>query len=317
MPIDTTALSTAELRYAVALADHRHFGRAAAACGVTQPSLSSGIAKLERTLRTPVFERAPKSVNVTPLGAEIVAEARRVLDAMDRIGDLAAQGREPLSGPLRLGVIPTMGPYLLPWLFQPLRAAYPRLQLVLREVKTSEMVEELAHNQLDAGILALPLPVTGLSSSPLFEEPFLLVVPRDHALARKKTVTEADLEDQRVLLLDEGHCLRDQALSICRRAGAESGSQDADFRATSIETLRHMVAAGMGSTLLPALAVANDEESRSGVAVRPFQSPRPGRRMTLAWRKTHPRASDHLLLAEFVRKHLPKGVERVPAASKR
>lgn len=313
MPIDITAVSTAELRYAVALADHRHFGRAAAACGVTQPSLSAGIQKLERTLRASVFERAPKSVHVTPLGAEIVAEARRVLDGMDRIAELAAQGREPLSGPLRLGVIPTMGPYLLPWLFQPLRAAYPRLQLVLREVKTSEMVEELAHNQLDAGILALPLPVTGLSSAPLFEEPFFLVTPRDHALAKKKVVVESDLEDERVLLLDEGHCLRDQALSICRRAGAEADGHDADFRATSIETLRHMVAAGMGSTLLPALAIASDEEARSKVAVRPFQSPRPGRRMTLAWRKTHPRASDHVLLAEFVRAHLPKTVERLAA----
>jgi len=231
-----------------------------------------------------------------------------VLDGMDRIADLASQGREPLAGPLRLGVIPTMGPYLLPWLFQPLRAAFPRLQLVLREVKTADMVEELARNQLDCGILALPLPSSGLASSPLFEEPFLFVTSPTHPLAKKSTVEEKDLEDERVLLLDEGHCLRDQALSICRRAGAASESAEGDFRATSIETLRHMVGAGMGSTLLPALSVASDEEARSHVAVRPFKSPRPGRKMVLAWRKTHPRAADHQRLAEFVRNHLPKSV---------
>lgn len=316
MAIDITAVTTAELRYVVALADLRHFGKAAAACSVTQPSLSAGIKKIEGTLKTTIFERSPKSVNVTPLGALIVEEARRVLDGMDRISDLASQSREPLAGPLRLGVIPTMGPYLLPWLFQPLRAAYPRLQLVLREVKTADMVEELAHNQLDCGILALPLPVSGLASSPLFEEPFLFVTSPTHPLAKKATVEEKDLEDERVLLLDEGHCLRDQALSICRRAGAESEGAEGDFRATSIETLRHMVGAGMGSTLLPALAIAPDEESRSHVAVRPFKSPRPGRRMVLAWRKTHPRAADHQRLAEFVRTHLPKSVQALTTAKR-
>lgn len=309
MAIDITAVTMSELRYVVALSDERHFGRAAQACNVAQPTLSAAVKKIETTLKTQIFERSSKSVLVTPLGAEIVAEARRVLDAMDRIGDLASHAREPLAGPLRLGVIPTMGPYLLPWLVPPLRQAYPRLVLVLHEVKTSDMAEALAHNRLDAGILALPLPVTGLSSSALFEEPFLFVTPIGHALSRKAAVTESDLEDERVLLLDEGHCLRDQALAICRKAGADADSSNGNFRATSIETLRHMVGAGMGSTLLPALAIAPDEESRSHVAVRPFVAPKPGRKMVLAWRKTHPRAGDHQKLAEFIRAQAPASVK--------
>jgi LysR family transcriptional regulator, hydrogen peroxide-inducible genes activator len=310
MAIDITAVTLAELRYIVALADQRHFGRAATACSVTQPTLSAQVKKIETTLQAAIFERSSKSVHVTPLGAEIVEEARRVLDAMDKIADLAGRSRETLAGPLRLGVIPTLGPYLLPWLVPPLRAAFPRLQLVLREVKTSDLVEEIAKNQLDCGILAAPLPVSGLSSSPLFEEPFLLVMPRGHALAAKARVRVEDLEGQRVLLLDEGHCLREQALSICQRGGADAAQdvRDGDFRATSIETLRHMVGAGMGLTLLPALALRDDEEKRSNVIVRAFESPAPGRKMVLAWRKTHPRGKDHLRLAEFIRTHVPDAV---------
>lgn len=310
MAIDITAVTLAELRYIVALADHRHFGRAAAACSVTQPTLSAQVKKIETTLQAAIFERSSKSVHVTPLGAEIVEESRRVLDAMDKIADLAGRSRETLAGPLRLGVIPTLGPYLLPWLVPPLHAAFPRLQLVLREVKTSDLVEELAKNQLDCGILAAPLPVSGLSSSPLFEEPFWVVMPRGHALAAKTRVRVEDLEGERVLLLDEGHCLRDQALSICQRGGADAAqdARDGDFRATSIETLRHMVGAGMGLTLLPALALREDEETRSNVVVRAFEAPAPGRKMVLAWRKTHPRAKDHLRLAEFIRANAPKVV---------
>lgn len=316
MPIDITAVTLSELRYLVALADTRHFGRAARASLVTQPTLSAAIKKLETTLRITIFERSTKQVAVTPLGTQIVEEARRVLDAMDRIADLAEHGREPLAGPVRLGVIPTLGPYLLPWLMPPLRAAFPRLQLILREVKTSELVLELQHNRLDVGILALPLPVAGLSSSALFEEPFLFVGASDHPLARSAVVKESELEGERMLLLDEGHCFRDQALSLCRQSGAVTPEEDGDFRATSIETLRHMVGAGMGSTLLPALAIRPDEEKRSQVVVRPFAAPEPGRKLTLAWRKTHPRAADHQALAEFIRAHLPKGVRASKGNSK-
>jgi LysR family hydrogen peroxide-inducible transcriptional activator len=307
-PIDVTAVTLAELRYVVALAEQRHFGRAAAACHVTQPTLSAQVKKLETTLGVRLFERTSKSVHPTTVGAEVVAAARTVLDGMDRIVDLAGRGRAPLSGPLRLGMIPTLGPYLLPRIAPLLARAFPELQLVFRELKTSDLLDEIARHQLDAGILALPVPDHGLQAAPLFDEPFWVVAPADHALARRKAVREADLEGERVLLLDEGHCLRDQALDICRRAGAEP-SPGADFRATSIETLRHMVAAGMGVTLLPALALSPEEEQRAHVAVRPFAGAGPARRMALVWRRTHPRGSDHQRLAAFLRANLPPAVK--------
>jgi LysR family hydrogen peroxide-inducible transcriptional activator len=312
MSIDITNVSLTELRYAVATADARHFGRAAAICHVTQPTLSAQILKLEKTLGVKLFERSSKGVHLTPVGEEIIEQARSVLDATEKIAELVATRREPLSGPLSLGVIPTLAPYLLPWLVPPLRTAYPRLELVFRELKTSAVLDELSQRRLDAGILALPVHGTGLSTSALFEEPFWLLTPRDHPLARKQRLTESDLSGERVLLLDEGHCLREQALAICRDADASVEPVPADFRATSVETLRHMVAAGMGSTLLPALAVGEPERpERNGsrtVAV-PFESPAPARRMALAWRRTHPRAVDLEALAQFIRDHLPAGVQ--------
>jgi LysR family hydrogen peroxide-inducible transcriptional activator len=313
VPVDVTAITLAELRYIVALADHRHFGRAAAACHITQPTLSAALKKVETTLRVKLFERSPRGVSATATGAEVTVAARAVLDAMQRIVDLAGRGREPLSGPIRLGMIPTLGPYLLPRVAPLLAREFPKLSLVFRELKTADLTDEIAHHHLDAGFLALPVPPGPFVVAPIFEEPFLLVAPRRHPLAARKTVAESDLEGQRVLLLDEGHCLRDQALSICQEAGAEA-SDGVDFRATSIETLRHMVAAGMGITLLPRLAVADDEEARSGVAVRPFSGSAPGRRIALVWRKTHPRSADHERLAAYVRAHLPAGVARLEPA---
>ena len=305
--VDVTAITLAELRYVVALADHRHFGRAAASCHITQPTLSAALKKVETTLGVQLFERSPKGVAPTATGAEVAEAARAVLDAMQRIVDLAGRGREPLSGTLRLGMIPTLGPYLLPRVAPLLARAFPKLQLVFRELKTADLVEEIAHHQLDAGILALPVPPGPFAVADVFQEPFLLVAPAKHRLAGRKTVSESELEGERVLLLDEGHCMREQALSICTESGARP-SDGADFRATSIETLRHMVAAGMGITLLPRLAIADDEEARSHVAVRPFAAPAPGRRMALVWRKTHPRGADHERLAEFLRANLPPGV---------
>jgi LysR family hydrogen peroxide-inducible transcriptional activator len=306
-PVDVTAITLAELRYVVALAEHRHFGRAAAACHVTQPTLSAALKKLETTLRVRLFERSPKSVAPTPTGQEVAEAARAVLESLQRIVDLAGRGREPLSGPLRLGMIPTSGPYLLPHVAPRLAQAFPKLALVFRELRTADLVDELVRHQLDAGILALPLPSGPFASAPLFEEPFLLALPARHPLASRPAVEEGDLAGLRVLLLDEGHCLREQALSICRQADARP-SDGLDFRATSIETLRHMVAAGMGVTLLPRLSIAEDEETRSRLAIRPFQGRPPGRKMALVWRRTHPRAADHERLAAFLRAHLPAGV---------
>ncbi|MBL8862386.1 MAG: LysR family transcriptional regulator [Planctomycetes bacterium] len=309
-------MTLAELRYVVALSEHRHFSRAAAACHITQPTLSAAIKKVEGTLRVKLFERSPRGVSPTSTGSEVVEAARAVLDAMQRIVDLAGRGREPLSGPLRLGMIPTLGPYLLPRVAPLLAREFPKLQLVFRELKTSDLVEELVRHQLDAGILALPIPGGPFLATPLFEEPFLLAAPPGHALAGQQSVSEDDLAGQRVLLLDEGHCLREQALSICREAGARP-TDGVDFRATSIETLRQMVALGMGLTLLPRLAVSEDEEVRNHLAIRPFRGRAPGRRLALVWRKSHPRSADHELLAAFLRAHRPPGVSllgRAPAA---
>ncbi len=303
--IDVSALSLAELRYAVALAEHGHFGRAASACHVTQPTLSGQIKKLETTLRARLFERTSKRVHTTPLGAEIVEAARAVLDGVDAIADLADRRREPLSGPLRLAMIPTLGPYYLPRIAPLLAREFPRLAVVFRELKTSDLLAEIARRELDAGILALPVATRGLEVEPLFDEPFWVLAPAGHRLARLKAVREEQLGGERVLLLDEGHCLRDQALEICQdaRPAAPGG---ADFRATSIETLRHMVAAGMGVTLLPALALG--EPAVAAAAARPFADPQPGRRMALVWRRSHPRGADHRRLAAFLRTHLPPGV---------
>ncbi len=307
MPIDLSAVTLTELRYAVAVADHRHFGRAAAACFVTQPTLSAQVAKLERTLGVKLFERSSKSVEATAEGEDIVREARAVLAPAERIVEVARSRSEPMTGTWRLGVIPTLAPYLLPWLVPPLREAFPRLALVFREMKTADVLSEIAHRRLDCGLLALPVPAEGLAIEPLFDEPFFLIAPRSHALAAKKAVSESDLAGERVLLLDEGHCLREQALSVCARAGAVDATGEGDFRATSIETLRHMVASGMGLTLLPALAL-RDGQALPDVAVVPFTEPAPKRRMALVFRANHPRARDYGRIAAFVREHLPAAV---------
>jgi LysR family hydrogen peroxide-inducible transcriptional activator len=210
---------------------------------------------------------------------------------------------------LRLGVIPTLGPYLLPWLVPPLAEAFPRLKLVLRELKTQDLLAELGDHRLDAGILALPVPARGLSQVELFDEAFFVLARGDHALAARASVAPDDLEGERLLLLEEGHCLRDQALEVCGKRAAQDGVLDlgSDFRATSLETLRHMVAAGMGITLMPALTLEGRAED--GTRAVPFAPERPARRrMALCWRRTHPRARDLELFARFVREHLPAGV---------
>jgi len=316
MRIDLTAITLSELRYAVALAEERHFGRAAARCHVTQPTLSAQIMKLERTLGVSLFERTPRAVSPTAIGAAVVEQARAVLDDAEKMLEVAREGQAPLSGTLRLGVIPTLSPYLLPWLARPLSKSFPELKLVFRELKTDSVLAELEQHQLDCGLLALPVPA-GLVADPLFDEPFLWLVPGSHALAQRKSVKESDLEEEQVLLLDEGHCFREQALAVCERAQAQKEHSDGDFRATSIETLRQMVAAGMGTTLVPALALGGREKGGRNSVALPFAAPAPTRRMALVWRGTHPRGKDHRLLAQWIREHLPEGVQPISGRGSR
>jgi LysR family transcriptional regulator, hydrogen peroxide-inducible genes activator len=272
-----------DLRYLVAVADSRHFGRAAERCFVSQPTLSAQLKKLEHYLGVQLIERQPNNVSLTAAGQEIVARARRILEASDDLVTLARAHRDPLAGRLRVALLPTIGPYLLPRVSAAIRRASPKLELHLYEYQTAAMLEKLAAGELDLGILALPVELQGLQARELFAEPFTVAVPERHRLARRERVQVTDLEGERLLLLEEGHCLRDQALEVCSRVGA---GESQDFRATSLETLRQMVATGAGITLLPELATKGAYGDARGVIVLPFAKPTPVRHIGAVWRKT-------------------------------
>lgn len=294
-----------DLRYVVALAEHGHFGRAAAACSIAQSTLSTQIKNLELQLGVTLFERTTKSVSVTVIGAEITRRARHVLAEVEAIISVGQQISGPLAGGFSLGVIPTLGPYVLPWLVPALKKDYPELRLTVREDLTAPLLERLGSHQLDAALVALPVPDDRLETLPLFDEPFWFAEPKNRKPAAAEVMTEDELRGQRLLLLTEGHCLRDQALAICGTIDREA---EGDFRATSLETILQMVATGLGSTLLPAMA-CSEARARS-VAMRPLEAG-VGRRIGLVWRRSYPRRRDIHLLAEILRDHLPPGVHRV------
>ncbi|MGV8941616.1 MAG: LysR substrate-binding domain-containing protein [Lysobacter sp.] len=272
-----------DLKYLVALAEHRHFGRAAAASFVSQPTLSTQIRKLEEELGVALFERAPRKVMLTPVGREIVERARKVLSDVEQMGEIARRSQDPEAGTIRLGMFPTLGPYLLPHVLPDLRQRFPRLEILLVEEKTDALLTRLREGRLDAALLALPIHDDQLHIEPLFDEPFLLAVPRQHPLAAQTTLDLHELDHVPLLLLEEGHCLRDQALDVCRMAGA--GERDG-FRATSLETLRQMVASGVGLTLLPVLAVQPPVPPSADVALLQFRGDAPHRRIAMVWRKS-------------------------------
>ena len=270
-----------DLQYLVALAETGHFGEAAERCHVSQPTLSAQIKKLEEYLGVALFERQPRKVSPTEVGARIVERARRVLRETDDIRELARGSRDPMTGRLRVGLIPTIGPYLLPRVAVKLRRALPRLSLMLYEYQTAPLLARLRDGGLDLAILALPADTAGLDTRSLFAEAFVLAMPRSHRLASRRRVRPADLEDETLLLLEEGHCLRDQALEAC---GSVPVNEEQDFRATSLETLRQMVAAGLGVTLLPRLAAEGPIAGARGLVLRPFAPPTPARMVGAAWR---------------------------------
>jgi LysR family transcriptional regulator, hydrogen peroxide-inducible genes activator len=272
-----------DLRYLVALADERHFGRAAERSSVSQPTLSAQIRKLEEYLGVPLVERQPRRVALTPAGERIVQRARRLLQEADAIVELARTDRDPLSGSLKLALIPTVGPYLLPHVVARLKRDLPRLKLMLYEYRTATLLEKLRAGELDLGVLALPVELDGLDSAELYVEPFRLAVPAEHELAGRETARAEDLNGETVLLLEDGHCLRDQALEVCNRAQAHESQ---DYRATSLETLRQMVAAGHGVTLLPELAASGQLAKLRGMKVKRFVNPVPTRTIGAVWRKS-------------------------------
>ena len=276
-----------DLRYLVALADTRHFGRAAKRCHVSQPTLSAQLKKLEEFLGVTLVERQPRNVALTEVGARVVARARRVLQDSDDIVALARASHDPLAGVLKVALIPTLGPYLLPLVTAPLRKRLPKLQLMLYEFQTGPLLEQLRAGAIDLGILALGVDTDGLETRALGDEPFTVAMPANHALTKKATIRTEDLGSETLLLLEDGHCLRDQALEICSHIPLHEAE---DFRATSLETLRQMVAAGYGVTLLPELATHGPFANARNLVVRPFAKPVPYRTLGGVWRRSTTRA---------------------------
>lgn len=273
-----------DLSYLVAVADERHFGHAADVCHVGQPTLSTQLKKLEAELGVDLIERNPGRVLLTDAGERVVERARVILREADNIRELARRATDPESGTVKIGVFPTLGPYLLPHIVPKLRDRFPNLELLLVEEKTEEVVRQLRRGDLDVGLLAMPVDDDHLHVEPLFQEDFLLAVPNDHPLASESgPVDIAVLAGESVLLLEDGHCLRDQALSVCHLAGATERS---GFRATSLETLRQMVAAGVGVTLLPELSVRPPVAASGTTTLLRFSEPVPSRQIAMFWRRS-------------------------------
>ena len=280
------------LQYFVKLAELKHFSKAAEACFVSQPTLSTQIRKLEEELGITLIERAPRKVMLTPVGEDIAHRARHVLRDIEQIKDAARRSKDPETGTIKLGIFPTLAPYLLPHVIPVIRRRYPELRLQLAEEKTEDILHMLDQGHLDAGLLALPVEERGMELEILFEEPFVMAMPASHPLAEKQSIGLRDLEGTELLLLEEGHCLRQHALAVCELAGAH---ERVDFHATSMETLRQMVAADAGVTLMPVLAVKPPIPLTENIALRPFNSPAPSRTIALVWRSSSP-------LGDFLRK---------------
>ena len=282
-----------DLRYLVAVAEHQHFGRAAEACFVSQPTLSTQLKKLEQTLGVTLIERTNRRVMLSREGEQIVAQAQRILVEVNSLTAMSEQLRDPLGGEVRLGIIPTIAPYLLPKILVPLTAEFPNLNIQLTEGQTSQITRMLKHGDLDAVLLALPLQEENVEEFELYTEPFLFAAATEHPKAQQKSVSADDLQDEEVLLLEDGHCLRDQALAVCH---AHRGIESTSFTATSLETLRQLVAANMGITLMPELAVPEQTHHASGVCYIPFAGEVPSRTLGLCWRSSSTRSG---LLADI------------------
>jgi LysR family hydrogen peroxide-inducible transcriptional activator len=302
-----------DLKYIVAVAETRHFGRAAARCFVSQPTLSGQIKKLEDQLGVIVFERTNRSVDVTPVGEAIVARARLALEQAEAIEQLARAHQDPLAGPLRIGAIPTLSPYLMPLILVPLRRLYPQTRLVLSEEITESLLARLHHHEIDAALLATPVDDPDLAEIPLFDEPFWLAHPRTHRLQDKDEITAQDLEEIDLLLLAEGHCLTHQVMEVCHLVDREQTGELADLRAASLETLLQLVGAGFGCTLVPALAIRGGWMTDTGIIARRLNLPDACRRISLVFRRSFPRRPALEAFAGVIRDHLPNTVRALPA----
>ncbi|MFT4672476.1 MAG: LysR family hydrogen peroxide-inducible transcriptional activator [Pseudohongiellaceae bacterium] len=272
-----------DLKYFLAIAELKHFGHAAQQCNVSQPTLSGQIKKLEETLGVMLFERTNRRVMLTEAGHHIVIYAKRIIREVDAIHEIADSTRDPLAGKFRLGAFPTLATYIFPRIVPQVKASMPNLRLILMEEKTSQLIDQLHNGEIDAALLALPIQDDYLISKPLFDDEFFLAVPSGHDLTKYKTVDQTKLKQHRLLLLEEGHCLRDQSLEICQ---LHNIGEEQDFKATGLETLRQMVKAGTGITFMPKIAIQAKE---TGIEYIPFTKPAPSRSIGLVWRKTTPR----------------------------
>ena len=297
-----------DLNYLIAVAEHRHFGRAAEACFVSQPTLSGQLKKLEDYLGVTLFERTNKSVVTTPAGEEILRHARLAVEQAEAIHEVAQAHRDPMAGALRLGVIPTLSPYLMPLVLRPLRARYPTLRLVLSEELTGSLLARLRDHGLDAALIATAVDDVDLDSMPLFDEPFWIAYPTQHPLAEIDDLTARDLARSDLLLLADGHCLAEQARSLCGTAAVARSPEANDLRAASLETLLNLVAAGFGTTLVPALAIRASWMTEVGLIARPLRIPEARRTVRLVYRRSFPRLRALEGLAQVILDELPDAV---------
>ncbi|MCW9015308.1 MAG: LysR substrate-binding domain-containing protein [Gammaproteobacteria bacterium] len=300
-----------DLKYLIAVAETRHFGKAADRCFVSQPTLSGQIKKLEDELDIKLFERTNRSVKITPVGETVLQHAYQIMEQADSIMQLAHSHSDPLAGPLRLGAIPTISPYLMPLILLPMKQQFPQLRLVLSEEMTGVLLTRLHNHEIDVALLATPVDDQDFQTVPLYDEPFWLAYPRDHAFYTQENISRRDLEKTDLLLLSEGHCLADQAMSVCRLQNRDNQGDMADLRAASLETLLQLVAAGMGSTLVPALALRGSWTTGSGIVTRKLELPDARRRVSLVFRKTFPRRQAIDALADLIRQQLPTSVKVV------
>lgn len=304
-------MTLTELKYVIAVARMRHFGRAAESCFVSQPSLSVAIRKLEEELGVTIFERRTSDISITPIGQQIVEQAQRVLDESRRIIDIAQNGHDPLAAPLRLGVILTIAPYLLPNLLTELSDSCSQMPLYLEESFTDELLEKLRSGQIDAAIMADTIHGTGMMTQTLYQEEFVVAVPSHHPWVNRNFVNADELKDQTMLLLGSGHCFRDQILGICpdlnRRTKSDRSEVQHTVEGSSLLTICHMVAQGLGITVLPASAVPYLTGPSSRLKILPFKQPAPSRRAILVWRKSYTREAAIQAIAAAVRKVVLNG----------
>ena len=298
-----------DLQYVIAVAETHHFGQAAERCFVSQPTLSGQIKKLEDQLGVTLFERTNRSVEITPIGKSILIHARQIMEQADVIEQLARVAQDPLAGPLRIGAIPTLSPYLMPLILLPLKKQYPQMKLALTEELTDMLLERLRNHEIDGALLATSIDDPDLVSIPLFEEPFWVAFPRKHAFYNKDEITRKDLSQENMLVLAEGHCLADQAMEVCHLKERNQQGEMADLHASSLETLIQLVAAGFGVTLVPALAIRGAWTTGIGVVTQPLTHPNASRKVSLVYRSSFPRTAALMAFADIIQHNLPNTVK--------